>query len=262
MNKCPQEFIDIAQDLLKISGEIVSKYFRSNLHIESKSDLSPVTIADKEIEEEIRSVLSKKRPNDGIIGEEYGKERENAELTWVLDPIDGTRAFAAGKPLFGTLIALLENNVPILGVIDHPILKERWVGAVGHETKFNDVVCKTRKCDEFSEAVVNMGAQAFPYGNSVSLDAYRRVDKAACSTCITGDCYVYGLISSGHLDFAIEHDLKLYDFAALVPVVEGAGGVICDWQGRKLNKDSRGQIMVAGDQRLIDEAVILLDGVL
>ncbi len=206
--------------------------------------------------------MARERPDDGIIGEEFGPEKEEAEYVWVLDPIDGTRAFAAGKPLFCTLIALLRDGVPILGVIDQPILGERWVGALGQGTTFNGRPCRTRPCASLSDAVANLGPQAFPFGNAVSLDAYRRVAKRARTTSVGGDAYTYGLVASGYIDLAIEHGLKIYDFAALVPVVEGAGGMMTDWRGNPLSRESEGKIIALGDGNLIGPAIELLEGAL
>lgn len=262
MISCPTELIALANRLADESGAVIKTYFRSTFAVEGKPDLSPVTVADRNTEKAMRIVLSQERPLDGIIGEEHGNEREDAAFVWVLDPIDGTKAFVAGKPLFGTLIALLHEGEPILGIIDQPILGERWVGAVGHETLFNGHSCHTRSCAKLADAVANLGPQAFPFGNAVSMDAYRRVAKHVKTTSVGGDCYTYGLVASGHIDFALEHNLKIYDFAALVPVVEGAGGVMTDWQGNRLNRGSQGQIMAMGDRRLLDQAVDLLVGVL
>ena len=259
---CPAELIAVANRLADTSGEVIRTYFRKPFEVEEKTDMSPVTIADRKAEQAIHAALAKERPDDGVIGEEFGTEREQAEFVWVLDPIDGTRAFASGKPLFGTLIALLHNGAPILGVIDQPILKERWVGATGHDTTLNGSVCRTRLCIGLNRAVVNLGPQAFPFGNAVSLDAYRRVAKKALTTTVAGDCYSYGLVASGHIDLCIEHALNLYDFAALVPVIEGAGGFVRDWQGKPLTKDSIGQVLAAGDARVMDEAVALIEGAL
>lgn len=262
MENCPQELIDVAQKLADAAGRVASEHFRCSFAIESKEDLTPVTIADRGAEAAMRAILKAERPNDGIIGEEFGTENDGAEYVWVLDPIDGTRAFASGKPLFGTLISVLKNDEPILGVIDQPILKERWIGAAGQRTTLNGAVCLCRPCDSLENAVSNLGPQAFPYGNAVSLDAYRRIDKASRTTTVGGDCYTYGLLSCGHIDLAIEHDLKIYDFAALIPIVEGAGGLIRDWQGQKLTRKSQGQVLAVGSPALMDEAVELLEGVL
>jgi len=262
MISCPNDFLALANRLADESAAVAKRYFRTSFAVEGKPDLSPVTVADRKAEQVMHVLLAQERPMDGIIGEEFGTEREGAEYVWVIDPIDGTRAFVSGKPLFGTLIALLHEGVPVLGVIDQPILGERWVGAVGHETLFNGKVCRTRPCSSLADAVANLGPQAFPFGNAVSLDAYRRVAKHVKTTTVGGDCYSYGLLSSGHIDLAIEHDLKIYDYAALIPIIEGAGGVITDWQGKKLTRESEGQVLAAGDMHLFEKAVELLEGVL
>ncbi|HAX92256.1 MAG TPA: histidinol-phosphatase [Rhodospirillaceae bacterium] len=259
---CPPELLALANRLADTSGDVIRQYYRSAFVVEEKTDQSPVTIADKKTEQALLAMLAQERPQDGVIGEEFGNARENADYVWVLDPIDGTRAFASGKPLFGTLIALLHEGVPVLGVIDQPILKERWVGAVGHDTTFNGQKCRTRTCSQLSDAIANLGPQAFPFGSEESLTPYRNVAKNAKTTTVGGDCYSYGLVASGHIDLCIEHDLKLYDYAALIPVIEGAGGFVTDWQGNKPTTTSNGQILAAGDIRLIQETIELIEGAL
>ncbi|NCC02641.1 MAG: histidinol phosphate phosphatase [Proteobacteria bacterium] len=256
-------FVELAQRLVLASGKVITAHFRKPFSVEEKQDLSPVTIADRESEAAIRRILEAERPQDGIVGEEFGVSGEGKEFQWVIDPIDGTRAFASGKPLFGTLIALLQNGVPILGVIDQPILNETWVGAVGQPTRLNGQICKTRtSCGGLSHAIANLGPQAFPFGNAVALDAYRRLSKAVKTTSVGGDCYTYGLVASGHIDVAIEHDLNLYDFAALVPIVEGAGGRMTDWNGNPLNDRSDGHVLALGNPSLLPDMVELLEGAL
>lgn len=260
LTSCPAELIAFAHRLADESASIVKSHYRTAFAVEEKTDLSPVTIADRKAEQAMHALLARERPRDGVIGEEFGAERADAEYVWVVDPIDGTRAFATGKPLFGALVALLHEGEPVLGLIDQPILGERWVGAAGYKTTYNGHPCRARPCAGLSEAIANLGPQAFPFGNAVSLDAYRRVAKRVKMTSVGGDCYAYGLLASGHLDFVIEHDLKIYDYAALVPVIEGAGGAIADWQGQRLNRASKGQVIALGDRRLLDAAVKLLEG--
>lgn len=262
MAVCPSSLIELACRMADAGGAVVRPYFRATFAVEGKDDLSPVTVADRACEKAMREILAAARPEDGVIGEEFGKEREDAPYVWVFDPIDGTRAFVAGKPLFGTMVALFYEGTPILGVVDQPILGERWIGAMGHPTTFNGKPCRTRACAALGEAVANMGAQAFPFGNAVSLDAYRRIAKHVKTTTVGGDCYSYGLLASGHIDLALEHNLKLYDFAALIPIIEGAGGVMTDWQGKRLTRASEGKVLALGDQSLLDRAVELLEGVL
>jgi inositol-phosphate phosphatase / L-galactose 1-phosphate phosphatase / histidinol-phosphatase len=262
LQRCPDELVAFANQLADYSGAIVKRFFRSPFVVEGKADASPVTIADRKAEQVLRVALAQNRPEDGVIGEEFGVERGDAEYVWVLDPIDGTRAFASGKPMFGTLIALLHDNKPVLGVIDQPVLGERWVGAAGHPTLFNGRECRTRPCLKIEEAVACLGPQAFPFGNATTLDAYRRVAKHARTTSVGGDCYTYGLVASGYIDLVIEHDLKLYDLAALVPVVEGAGGVMTDWHGGRLTRESKGQILAVSNKPLWEQATELLKGAL
>jgi histidinol phosphatase-like enzyme (inositol monophosphatase family) len=172
-------------------------------------------------------------------------ERADAEYVWVLDPIDGTRAFITGLPIWGTLIALLHKGVPVLGVIDQPILKERWLGVSGQQSTLNGQPIKVRACPSLD--------RAYMYSTSpimFSGDVTRK--HAALADAVKlfrwgGDCYAYGLLAAGHVDLVVENDLKLYDFAALVPVIKGAGGLATDWQGKELDMSSDGSILAAGD---------------
>ena len=224
--------------------------------MEAKADHSPVTEADRAAEAAMRAILAAERPDDGVIGEEYGADRPDAERVWVLDPIDGTRSFVAGRPIFGTLVALLEAGKPVLGIIDQPIAGERWIGATGAATTLNGVPVTTRACASVSAA--HLATTGPGYFKPDSWAAFERVRVAARDTLWGGDCYNYGLLAAGHLDMVIEDGLKLYDFAALVPIVEGAGGMMRDWQGGVLTMISDGKVIAAGDPRLIDAAVAAL----
>jgi len=244
------DVILLAERLADAAGAAIRPYFRQKLEIETKGDLSPVTAADRASEAAMRAIIEAERPDDGIIGEEYGRVREAARYVWVLDPIDGTRAFVAGRPLFGTLIALLDEGKPILGVIDQPIIKDRWVGAEGRPTLFNGEPARTRPCACLAEARIGTTSpQAF---GGDSLAAFERLRPRARDTLYGGDCHNYGLVASGHLDLVVEAGLQLYDFAALVPVVEGAGGRMTDWRGRPLDRESDGRVVAAGDPALVD----------
>lgn len=262
LQTCPEELIALACRMADEGGQVVRRYFRTPLALQGKADLSPVTVADRKAEQVMRVYLAQNRPDDGVVGEEFGNERPDCDYVWVIDPIDGTRAYASGKPVFGTLVSLLYQGVPVLGVIDQPVLRERWVGALGHPTTFNGVACRARSCEKLEDAVANMGAQAFPFGNAVSLDAYRRIAKKVNMTTVGGDCYAYGLLASGFIDLVIEHDLKLYDYCALLPIVEGAGGAMTDWQGNKLTRHAPGRVLAVSDPRLLEESVTLLEGAL
>ena len=175
--------------------------------------------------------------------------REGAERVWVLDPIDGTRSFIAGRPIFGTLVALLEGGRPVLGVIDQPIARERWIGAEGRPTTFNGKVVRTRACA--SLAAAHFATTGPGYFSEDERRAFDRVAASARDTLWGGDCYNYALLASGHLDVVIEAGLKLHDFAALIPIVEGAGGAMYDWNGKPLDAGSDGRVIAVGNPALI-----------
>ena len=247
----------LANRLAEAAGAAIRPLFRGDWQAEVKPDHSAVTEADRADAAAMRAILEAERPDEGIIGEEYGTRNEGAIRQWVLDPIDGTQSFVAGRPIFGTLIALMQDGWPVLGVIDQPILNERWVGRIGAGTTFNGKPVRTRTCRAVegmsiattsphcfdarqSNAYLNLIANAYPqrpwpvYG---------------------GDCYNYALLASGHLDLVIETGLKLHDFAALVPVVEGAGGIMADWQGSPLNAGSDGTVIALGDPARLEDVL-------
>ena len=248
--------IALAHALADAAGAAIRPWFRRPFLVETKADFSPVTIADREAEAAIRALLGKERPDDGVIGEEYGDDRADAARVWVLDPIDGTRAFVAGRPIFGTLIALLEEGVPVLGVIDQCIIGDRWLGAAGQPTLFNGAPAHVRRCGGLGAAHIGTTS---PHAFSGSdFTAFERVRQAARDTLYGGDCHNYGLVASGHLDAVIEAGLKVHDWAALAPVVTGAGGVMTDWAGAPLALGSDGRVVAAGDPVVAEAARGLL----
>ena len=248
--------IALAHRLADAAGAAIRPHFRSGAAVDTKSDASPVTIADRAAEEAMRAIIAADRPGDGVIGEEFGDDRPGAGRVWVFDPIDGTRAFIAGRPLFGTLIALLEDGVPVLGVIDQCISGERWVGAAGQPTQLSGAPVSTRDCPRLGDAhLATTGPALF---DAAGIAGFDRVRAAVRDTIYGGDCYNYGLLAAGCLDLVIESGLKLYDWAALVPVVEGAGGRIRDWQGRALRRGSDGRVIAVGDPALFDQVLARL----
>ena len=255
--ECPREFIDFAATLADAARPIVSRHFRAPLTIDRKSDDTPVTIADRDAETAMRTLIEERYPQHGIIGEEHGVRAGDAEFVWVLDPIDGTKAFIAGKPMFGTLIALVRGGVPILGVIDQPVLGERWIGATGTDTIFNGKPIRTRACTGIDQAILNTTSPDLFAGD----DAVRfaRMRKSVWQTQYGGDCYAYGLLASRFLDFVVEADLKPYDFSALIPIVSGAGGAVSDWNGEAIHLASDGRIVAAGNPALLPRAVEILN---
>ncbi|UZK65020.1 histidinol-phosphatase [Sphingomonas sp. M1-B02] len=243
--------IALAERLADVAGAAIRPRFRAEHGAEAKDDLSPVTLADREAEEAMRRLIIAERPMDGIIGEEYGEREGSSGRIWVLDPIDGTRAFIAGRPIFGTLIALIEEGWPLLGVIDQPIARERWLGVAGRPTLFNGKPARTGICRDLKGAILGTTSPAL-FDDS-QLHAFEHLDAAVMSTTLGGDCYNYGCVASGWMDVVVEAGLKLHDFAALVPVVEGAGGRMCDWQGDPLHAGSSGEVIAAGDPARIDD---------
>jgi histidinol-phosphate phosphatase HisN, inositol monophosphatase family len=255
---CPQEFINFASLLADTAGPILRRHFRTQVLVDRKSDQTPVSIADRDAEKAIRKMISETYPGHGILGEEHGIEGIEKEYIWVLDPIDGTAAYLAGKPQFGTLIALVNRGKPILGIIDQPILGERWLGAVGHMTTFNGAKTATRRCSNLEKANLNTTSpDMFEGPNS---NKFSKLSERVAMTMYGGDCYAYGLLASGHIDLIVEADLKPYDFCALIPIINGAGGSIADWQGHLLNMKSDGRIVASGDAAILAQAIEILKG--
>ncbi|MET0249128.1 MAG: histidinol-phosphatase [Sphingobium sp.] len=243
----------LANRLADAAGAAIRPFFRARYDTDYKSDKSPVTEADRAAEAAIRAILEKERPADGIIGEEYGAVREDAERVWVLDPIDGTKSFIGGRPIFGTLVALMQAGWPTIGIIDQPIARERWAGMMGQPTTFNGQPVTTRACRALDEAILASTApQLFP---GCSGEHFSILARQCRDTLWGGDCYNYGLVASGHVDIVVEAGLKLHDLAALVPIVEGAGGRMCDWAGEPLTADSDGQVIALGDSARLDDVL-------
>ena len=241
----PAELVALAHRLADAARPIVAGHFRKPVAIDDKSDSTPVTIADRDAERAMRRLLAEAVPDHGVFGEEHGAERTDAEYVWVLDPIDGTKAFITGLPIFGTLIALLHRGKPVLGVIDQPILEERWVGVGGLPSTLNGKPIEVRACATLARAYMYSTAPLMFPG-----ELEQRHTTLARQVKLFrwgGDCYAYGLLAAGHVDLVVENSLKLYDFAALVPVIEGAGGLITDWRGQKLDMNSDGSVLAAGD---------------
>jgi inositol-phosphate phosphatase / L-galactose 1-phosphate phosphatase / histidinol-phosphatase len=247
--------IALVHRLADAAGAAIRPFYRAEFGLESKGDATPVTLADRASETAIRAILDKERPADGIIGEEYGAVRENAVRQWVIDPIDGTTSFVAGRPIFGTLIALMQDGWPVLGVIDQPILRERWLGASGQATKLNGIAIKTRACPDLKDAILATTGPSY-FTDHEGEHFMALAAKTAHRRLIWGgDCYNYGLLASGHIDLVVEAGLKLHDLAALVPVVEGAGGMMCDWSGEPLSAASAGDVIALGDPARLEEVL-------
>lgn len=247
--------IALAHRLADAARAAIRPHFREEVHSEAKDDATPVSLADREAEQVMRRILEAEVPADGVHGEEYGVSLGTSGRQWVLDPIDGTTAFLAGRPIFGTLIALLVDGFPVLGVIDQPILGERWLGVTGRQTTFNGKPVSTRPCRELALATLaTTGPQYFNdhegehFMALAGKTAHRRM-------VMGGDCYNYAMLAMGQIDIVCEAGLKLHDYAALVPVVEGAGGTMCDWNGEPLHAASGGQVLALGDPARLEDVV-------
>lgn len=252
-----ESFVALANRLADASRPILRSYYRRKLDIDIKSDASPVTQADREAEAAIRKLIAARFPDHGIFGEEFGKERADAEYVWVLDPLDGTRAFVTGRPTFGTLIALIRNGQPLLGVIDMPVLGDRWVGAVGRPTTLNGEPVRARACPGLARAYLSASIPLM-FDTAEKKARFEAVSAQALSTTFGGDCYQYGMVATGFLDLVIECSLVEYDYLALTPILEGAGGRITDWRGNGLRLGSDDRVIASGDARVHAEALKIL----
>ena len=247
--------IALAHRLADAAGDAIRPFFRAGVATERKDDATPVTLADRAAEEAMRRILKAEAPRDTVIGEEMGSAAGSSGRSWVLDPIDGTTGFLAGRPIFGTLIALVVEGWPVLGLIDQPILHERWVGAAGMATTFNGKPARTRPCRTLGEAsLATTGPHYFDdHDGAHFMGLAARTDHRRMV--MGGDCYNYAMLASGHLDVVCEANLKLHDWAALVPVVEGAGGTMADWNGDPLHAGSTGHVLALGDPARLDDVV-------
>jgi histidinol phosphatase-like enzyme (inositol monophosphatase family) len=251
------EWLAFALRLATESGAVLREAASVRPEVEVKSDRSFVTALDARIERRLREMLADGFPTHGILGEEEGWDNPDAEHIWVLDPIDGTAAFIAGLPVYGTLIALMQEGEPILGIIDHPITGDRWIGVKGSPTTHNGRPCCTRSCGALGGAILSASnPDFFDDEERPALDAMR----AATAWRIWGGaCMSFGLLASGRTDAAFDTRLKLWDFAPFRPIIEGAGGVITDWEGRSIDHKTGKRIMAAGDPARHHEMLRLVE---
>jgi len=255
------DFSAFVDELASLSGAAILPFFRSSLSAIDKSNggaFDPVTEADRASEAVMRSRIKTTFPNHGIIGEEFGSEKPDAEFVWVLDPIDGTKAFISGLPLWGTLIGLTRNGHPAFGMMNQPYTKERFFGDGGAatlRTPSGERPLKTRACASLAEATLSCtSATMF---SAKELQAFQKVEKAARLTRFGYDCYAFCMVAAGFIDLVIESNLKPYDIVALIPIIEGAGGIVTTWEGG--SPVNGGAIIAAGDKRIHAAAMELLN---
>ncbi len=254
------EYLDFAQQLADSAREITLSYFRQPLGIEGKADGSPVTVADKKTEAALRQRIGQRYPDHAITGEEQAAKPGTSHYEWIIDPIDGTRSFISGYPLYGTLICLLENGAPVVSVIDMPALDERFYASVDSKTTYRkgqyENFASTGSCHQLAEAMLfSTDYGMFTAAEQRIADALR---KRVGMVRYNGDCYLYAMLSAGWIDIVLESDLKVYDFLPLRLIVEQAGGMISDWQGRPLSKESSGQVLATANATLHQQALAML----
>ena len=258
----PVDFVTFVDKLAAVAGEAILPYFRTALSVDNKGGkggFDPVTEADRGAETAMRSLIRKTFPAHGIIGEEFGDERADAAYVWVLDPIDGTKSFIAGMPAWGTLIGLLKNGVPVYGMMHQPYIGEHFSGdgasaryrGPGGERKLS-----VRNCKSLKEATLFTTSPLLM--SAAERKKFEKVEQAAQLSRYGGDCYAYCMVAAGYVDLVIEAGLNRYDVMPLIPIIEGAGGIITDWQGD--NAANGGRIIAAGDKRTHEQALKLLAG--
>jgi myo-inositol-1(or 4)-monophosphatase len=261
MDRALADRIAFAQRLADAARAIIRPYFRRRIDVTDKGPagfFDPVTEADKRAEQEMRDLIGASYPDDGILGEEFGHRAGQSGFVWVLDPIDGTRAFIAGQPLWGTLIALEHNGVPVMGMLDQPFLDERFTASGGvAELRTGSLThaLKTRACAALGDAVI-CTTHPMLHFKDAEREQYWNVEKRCRLSRYGGDCYAYALVAMGFVDLVIETDLKRWDIAPLIPIIESAGGIVTNWEGRSMNEG--GRVVAAGDARVHAEALKIL----
>ena len=250
MNSNLNEFENFCKSLTQISSANIKKYFRNSFIVETKTDDSPVTIADKSTEEKLREIIMKEYPDHGILGEEFGLHNEKSEYQWVLDPIDGTKSFICGTVTFGTLIALLKNGDPILGVFHQPILNEFLVGD-NENTYLNDVKVKISDSDSIDQAVL-LTTDHLAFEEYQNLSKFENLMRKVKLYRQWGDCYGYYLVATGFAQIMIDPIMSFWDTMALIPIIKGSGGIITDYYG---GDPAKGESVVASTPN-IHRAVI------
>jgi myo-inositol-1(or 4)-monophosphatase len=253
------DFASFVDQLASASGERILPFFRTSLAIENKKSggFDPVTVADRAAEEAMRSLIRKNFPEHGILGEEYGSERTDAEYVWVLDPIDGTKSFISGMVAWGTLIGLMRFGEPVFGTMHQPFTREHFSGdggAAHYRGPGGDRDLRVRPCAALSDAVMFTTSPLLM--NAEDRAAFGRVENAVKLSRYGGDCYAYCMLAAGHIDLIIETEINPHDIVPLIPIVAGAGGIVTTWEGAPAQNG--GRIVAAGDKRVHAAALEML----
>ena len=256
----PVDFAAFVDELADVSGEAILPFFRTSLSVDNKAGaggFDPVTAADRAAEASMRAMIRQNFPKHGIVGEEFGSERGDAEYVWVLDPIDGTKSFICGMPAWGTLIALTRLGKPVYGLMHQPFVGERFSGdgaSARYRGPAGERALASRACTSLADAVLFTTSPLLM--SAADRAIFQKVEEQARLSRYGGDCYAYCLVAAGHIDLVIETEIKPYDIAALIPIITGAGGVITTWEGGTAEKG--GRIIAAGDARAHAAAMALL----
>lgn len=256
------DFAAFVSELASVSGETIRPFFRTALGVENKSlsgGFDPVTAADRAAETAMRALIKKTFPEHGIVGEELGAEQPDAEYVWVLDPIDGTKSFICGMPVWGTLIGLTRRGEPIYGVMHQPFTREQFTGdgaAASYRGPAGDRALRARPCAALEDAVLLTTSPLLM--RDADRQLFHRVEQAVRLSRYGGDCYAYCMLAAGHVDLVIETELKPYDVLPLIPIIEGSGGLITTWDNGRPHDG--GRIIAAGDRRVHAKAMELLRG--
>lgn len=256
-----QEFANFAFELADAARSILApaaRFAPTDLRTQIKADRSFVTALDAQIEVRLRELISQRYPAHGILGEEGQAHNAGSDISWVLDPIDGTAPFIAGVPVFGTLIALAVQGKPVIGVMDFPMTDQRWLGIEGQATRLNGQVVRCRPCSDLSAAMMSNSNPDFL--STKERPALEALKSKTAWRIYGGCCLSYGLLASGRTDLALDAGFKVWDYAPFVPVIEGAGGKITDWQGQPLTLSSGSQVLAAGDAALHVQALRVVAG--
>lgn len=256
-----KQYTDFMHELAAAAANVSLKYFKKKIDVESKgpklsTNFDPVTIADKNTENIIRELIRTRFPDHNINGEEQADENKGSKYTWVIDPIDGTRAYITGIPTWATLVALHDGDKPIIGLLDQPYIKERFVGT-SDGTTMNGQKITCRPCDDLLKATISTTDPLQLFNGPVEQDAFFRVASRAKMMRNGYDSYAYAMIAAGFMDIVIESGLHAHDIQALIPIIEGAGGIVTNWQGDAA--DQGGQVLACGDKRLHEQVVELLN---
>ena len=251
-----EEYIIFAERLADASRAVINEYLATAAVFETKGDLSPVTEVDRKVEETLRALIAATYPEHGILGEEFEADRPDAEYVWVIDPIDGTKAFITGMPIYGTLIALTYRGVPVVGVIDQPATSERWAGAEGRPSTYNGQPVHCRSCPALAEAIVSNGNPESLRQNEA--EGFAALCRQTKWRIYGGNCYVFGRLAMGRVDISVDSGLDPFDYCALDVVVRGAGGCMTDWEGNRLTIHSGHRVVAAGDPNIHRQAVDIL----